>query len=486
MMKITPLIEEIDIACSPEKVFEAFKDEKNSIFLDGGMDHSGQGRYSVIVTDPFMVFRSKGRKITIERSNKAEVLDGHPLTQLKNFLYKYRVKPIPHLPVFTSGAMGYFSYDLGWQLEKLPNVAVDDLGLDDIHLGFYDRSIVFDNLKKKTYIISTGFPCENEKRRKMLALERLNALKSQLTGSIRESSAEEFLPQAEQVIASSFDRASYLSAVKKVKEYIAQGEIYQANLSQRFTSKLNMHPFKMYKKLRTINPAPFASYHNLEGLSIISASPERFLRISGRSVTTRPIKGTRPRGSTLDEDERLKEELLSSKKDKAELIMIVDLERNDIGKVCDYGSIGVRELTHLEKYATVFHLVSTVEGKLHKDKDHIDCIKACFPGGSITGAPKIRAMEILEELEPVKRGIYTGAIGYIGFNEETDLSIVIRTMIVKNGQVYFHAGGGIVADSVPEEEYKEAFDKARALIEALQPKENYSDKKSPLSIGVNR
>jgi para-aminobenzoate synthetase component 1 len=239
-------------------------------------------------------------------------------------------------------------------------------------------------------------------------------------------------------------------------------------LSQRFSAKVNLRPYDIYKKLRAINPAPFAAYLNFPEVQVISSSPERFLRISGDNVETRPIKGTRPRGKNKTADQRLARELLNSEKDKAELLMIIDLERNDLGRVCRYHTVHVPELMALEKYATVFHLVSTIRGKLKPGLSHIDCLKACFPGGSITGAPKIRAMEIIEELEPTKRSIYTGATGYIGFNQETDLNIVIRTIIHKNGRVYFQVGGGIVADSVPEKEYQETLVKAKALVKAIK------------------
>jgi len=467
MIKTKPIIEEIDIAYSAERVFEAFCDEKNSIFLDSGMDYRKLGRFSIIVDDPFLVFKSKGKRVKVLRNGNVEVLNGNPLNILKKFFYKYRVEPTPKLPTLTSGAVGYFGYDLGWQLEKLPSVTVDDLRLDDIYLGFYDWALIFDNLKKKNYICSTGLPEANSRTRRLLAKERIKAVKSRLS---RVKDHNPKFPSAfseDPLLFSNFKKDSYLRAVEKVKEYIASGDIYQANLSQRFTTEIKSRPYELYKRLRLLNPAPFASFQNLGDLAIVSSSPERFLRISGRDVFTRPIKGTRPRGKTISEDKKLKNELLSSKKDKAELVMIVDLERNDLGRVCDYGSVRVDELIALEKYSTVFHLVSTVGGRLHKNKDHIDCIKACFPGGSITGAPKIRAMEILEELEPTKRGLYTGSIGYLGFNRETDLNIVIRTIIAKGDRIHFQVGGGIVADSVPEDEYQETLDKAKALIDAL-------------------
>ena len=468
-MHIEPLIEEVSIKNPPHRIFEAFKDEENAVFLDSGMDYKKLGRFSVIVSDPFLVFKAKARRVEVSINGHTKISEGNPLNILKKYFYQYKVKPVGQIPAFTAGVVGYFAYDLGWQLEKLPSVSRDDMGMHDIHLGFYDAAVIFDNLKKKYYITSTGFPEENAYLRQILAKERIEQIKSKL-GRLRlrphdlkdrEYSVEE--PN----LSSNFSKSAYLAAVEKVKRHIARGDIYQANLSQRFTTRFGADFYELYRSLRAINPAPFASFLNLGDTKIVSASPERFLRISGRDVTTRPIKGTRPRGRTVVEDKKLMEELLSSRKDRAELVMIVDLERNDLGKVCDYGSVKVDKLVALEKYSTVFHLVSTVRGRLHENKDHIDCIKATFPGGSITGAPKIRAMEILEELEPAKRGIYTGSIGYLGFNQETDLNIVIRTMVIKDGMAHFHVGGGIVSDSDPEGEYQETLYKARALIEAL-------------------
>ncbi len=268
-------------------------------------------------------------------------------------------------------------------------------------------------------------------------------------------------------LRSNFTHQGYLRAVEAVREYIASGDIFQVNLSQRFEGDLPLPPYEIYQHLRNINPAPFAAYLDFDEVIVLSASPERFLKVEGDRVETRPMKGTRPRGSSVAEDEALARELQSSTKDKAENVMIVDLERNDLGRVCRFGTVKVRELWTLEKYATVFQLTSCVEGRLSHDKNRIDLLKACFPGGSITGAPKVRAMEIIDELEPTRRGIYTGSIGYLSFNGAMDLNIAIRTILVKNGKVYFQVGGGIIYDSEPEAEYRETLDKAKALFQAL-------------------
>ena len=270
------------------------------------------------------------------------------------------------------------------------------------------------------------------------------------------------------LLKSNFTPEEYIKAVDRVRKYIAAGDVFQVNLSQRFEADLKIPPYELYKRLRMVNPAPFASYLNFQGVTIVSASPERFLKVEGDLVETRPIKGTRPRGKDPVEDGRLAQELTHSTKDRAENVMIVDLERNDLGRVCRYGTVNVTELAILETFPTVFHLTSTVVGRLRRGKNNIDLLKATFPGGSITGAPKVRAMEIIDEMEPTKRSVYTGSIGYLSFNEDMDINIVIRTFLTKEGKAYFNVGGGIIYDSDSETEYMETLDKAKALIRALQ------------------
>ncbi len=274
-------------------------------------------------------------------------------------------------------------------------------------------------------------------------------------------------PLEQVTLVGGFTHEEYVATVEKARQYIIAGDIFEVNLSQRFKAELSIAPYQLYRRLRQINPAPFACYLGFDEVSVVSASPERFLRVRGDWVETRPIKGTRPRGKTPEEDKALADELLSSSKDRAENIMIVDLERNDLGRVCRYGTIKVTELAILEVFPTVFHLTSTVVGRLREDKNCIDLLKATFPGGSITGAPKVRAMEIIDELEPTKRSVYTGSIGYLSFNGDLDLNIAIRTFLVKEREAYFQVGGAVVYDSDPEAEYQETLDKARALIDAL-------------------
>jgi para-aminobenzoate synthetase component 1 len=366
--------------------------------------------------------------------------------------------------------VGYLSYDLGHFIERLPSKAVADLQLPECYLGFYDAVAIFDHLEGRAYIASTGFPERGSGWQKRAGL-RLEELKRMLADAhtLKELEAKQFDQPARSKVnlRSNFTHEGYLEAVRKARDYIIAGDIFQVNLSQRFEAEMPLPPYELYQRLRKINPAPFASYLNFDGVAVISASPERFLLLRGDRVETRPIKGTRPRGKDPAGDEALARELVNSFKDKAEHVMIVDLERNDIGRVCRFGTVRVSELMALEKYATVFHLTSTVEGRLRPGKNAIDLLKATFPGGSISGAPKVRAMEIIDELEPTRRSVYTGSIGYIGFHGGLDLNIVIRTILVKNGKAYFQVGGAVVYDSDPEAEYVETLDKARALIQAL-------------------
>ena len=472
--KAIPQIQPLFTSLKPVEVCEILHNEQCCFFLDSGMYGDRLGRYSFLGYDPFLIFRNQGERNEITRENRIELVKGNPFDILKTLFSKYRLITLPEMPPFLGGAVGYFSYDLKHFVEKLPSQSKKDITIPLCFLAFYDTVIIFDHLTDKAWISSTGLPEESEHFKQLRAKARIKELFRKLdSGKIFPSSQQRsHTGKAPINLESNFTPDEYLQAVLKVKNYIAAGDIYQANLSQRFSATIPTQPFELYKTLRTINPAPFAAYLKCGGTSIICSSPERFLRLSGNWVETRPIKGTRPRGKNRIEDEQLKRDLLASPKDRAELIMIVDLERNDLGRVCEYGTVKVPELITLETYPTVFHLVSTITGKLKDDKDHIDCIKATFPGGSITGAPKIRAMEIIDELEPTRRNVYTGSIGYIGFNQQTDLNIVIRSILLCNGNVHFQVGGGIVADSDPVLEYEETLHKGRALMEALYQNSN--------------
>ena len=463
----SPLIEEIDPGLSALDTFELFRNDPFCFFLDSGMDPHKLGRYSFIGSNPFLVLSSRGSQSTITRGAEKTCLSGNPFDIIGSILEEYRLDPVSAPVPFVGGGVGYLSYDLCHFIERLPTTAVDDLQLPECYLGFYDVVLAFDHLEGKTYIVSTGFPELAETERMARARYRLDEMKSRFSGTRVPTPSSVPAGPAAAGLTGGFTHDRYVDAVEKARQYIIAGDIFEVNISQRFETELTINPYDLYRRLRQINPAPFASYLGFDDVTIVSASPERFLRLRGDRVETRPIKGTRPRGRGLGEDQALARELLNSPKDRAENIMIVDLERNDLGRVCRYGTVRVTELTILEVFPTVFHLTSTVEGRLRKGKNSTDLLKATFPGGSITGAPKVRAMEIIDELEPTRRSVYTGNIGYLGFDGSLDLNIVIRTFIIKDGRAYFQVGGAVVYDSDPEEEYQETLDKARALISAL-------------------
>ncbi len=469
-MQQLPLVVEIPHPPTALQAFEAFKDKPFSFFLDSGMGPQRLGRYSFLGSDPFLIMRSRGSEITLIHPEGETTFTGNPFDVLGELLQEYKLDGNPTALPFVGGAVGYLSYDLEHFIEKLPARAVDDLHLPECYLAFYDAVAIFDNLEGRAYVASTGFPDKGAHRQNR-AGTRLEEMKRMVAQAPR--LGDDKVSYSDQNVSkqvnlhSNFTHERYLEAVQKARDYIIAGDIFQVNLSQRFEADMPLPPYELYRRLRKINPAPFAAYLNFDGVTVVSASPERFLRLSGDRVETRPIKGTRPRGKDLAGDEALSRELINSFKDKAEHVMIVDLERNDIGRVCRFGTVRVSELMALEKYATVFHLTSTVEGRLRPGKNAIALLKATFPGGSISGAPKVRAMEIIDELEPTRRSVYTGSIGYLGFDGGLDLNIVIRTILVKDGKAYFQVGGAVVYDSDPEAEYVETLDKARALIQAL-------------------
>jgi para-aminobenzoate synthetase component 1 len=488
-----PLIEEVFTPLTAPELFELIKDRPYSFFLDSGMDPQRLGRYSFLGSEPFLVMSSRGSEINLIRGQEHEVQHGNPFDALGKLLEVYKLDHCPAPVPFLGGAVGYFGYDLCHFIERLPSTTIDNLKLPESYFAFYDTIVAFDHLEKKAYLVATGFPEMEEGQRLRRARMRLEEMKDWLCPSHSviavSQSSEQSEGEAKQsrvgdclaanaprngkqnkeiMIKSNFTPEEYMKTVNRVREYIAAGDVFQVNLSQRFEADLKIPPYELYKRLRAVNPAPFASYLNFPGVAIVSASPERFLKVQGDLVETRPIKGTRPRGRDSVEDEHLAHELIHSIKDRAENMMIVDLERNDLGRVCHYGTVKVTELAILETFPTVFHLTSTVVGRLRRGKSNIDLLKATFPGGSITGAPKVRAMEIIDEMEPSKRSVYTGSIGYLSFNEDMDINIVIRTFLIKEGKAYFQAGGGIIYDSDPEAEYMETLDKARALIRALQ------------------
>lgn len=441
---------------SPEKLFFALKDRKYFIWLDTSFKNR-ENRYSVIAFEPFLIFRSKKDKITIETEGSKKNCSGDPLDYLDELLKQYR---LPQRAFFSPGAFGYFSYDLGWQIEKLPDIAVDDLNIPDICLGFYDTVLVINHKERCLYLISAGIDrviTSAEFNEKINFLEKISTLSPVFNDR----------PVKIKKISSNMDYRQYIKAIEKIKEYIAKGDVYQINFAQRLEAEGIFSPETIYTKIRKINPTSYSGYFNTGDFYLLSNSPELFLKKEGNKVLTKPMKGTRPRGRTKREDARYRKELVNSIKDKAELLMIVDMERNDLGKVCRYGSVRVKKLRQIERYKTVLQATSLIEGDMRKDKGVVDLLRATFPGGSITGAPKVRAMEIIEELEPHKRAFYTGSMGYIGFNGNVELNILIRTILLKGDKLYYPVGGGIVWDSIPSAEYEETLTKAKAFFLTL-------------------
>jgi len=428
------------------------------------MTESNMSRFSILGVCPFLWFESKGNVISVEQNREKEFFSGNPFDKLKRLLSLFKVKNVEGLPM-PGGIAGYFAYDLCHHIEKLPRNAVDDLGLPDIAVGFYDTLIIKDHLSGKTNVVAALIPGLSEND----IIEKVKRIKVLIEGGAQgDMISQDQLLASKCMLESNFTKTDYCAMVGKAKEYIRNGDIYQVNLSQRFKTSISLNPIELYAKLRSLNPAPYSAFLDCGCVKVLSSSPERFLLKDGKYIETRPIKGTYPRSADKDEDIRNKELLQKSEKDRAENLMIVDLMRNDIGKVCKTGSVKATELFKAESYATVHHLVSTVTGELLDGCDAIDCLKATFPGGSITGAPKIRAMQIIDELEPTCRSVYTGSIGYIGFNGNMDLNIAIRTILVNGKDAYYQVGGGIVWDSIPESEYEETLHKGLALNRALQ------------------
>jgi para-aminobenzoate synthetase component I len=539
-----PLIHENPAAHTPESLVAHLLDpqapirnpQSGVVLLRTSSFDSPSARYSFVTANPFLSFRSLGSRCEISFPNSqlpspiSQTQFGNPWHLLDSLMSRFELPDEIDLPFPLGGCFGYWGYDLkNFTEPKLPRRAVNDLELPDCHAGFYDSLVVFDHCLGKTWIVSTGLAADGSRSEKR-AREQMEFWQTHLGKTLtpalslseraRENNSsagenacdpqsrsdlQKLLPlpgerAGERAgVVSNFSKIDFLSAVERAQRYIRAGDIYQVNLSQRLTapcdfsglprrSTLAKPGWELFRKLSTVSPAPFSAFLDCDAgkrhcrFQIASSSPEQFLRLSGSHIVTRPIKGTRPRDADPTRDAQLAYELRTSAKELAELVMITDLLRNDLGKVCEFGSVQTPELARLERFAQVQHLVSTVEGRLRKDVTHFSALASCFPGGSITGAPKFRAMEIIDELEPIARGPYTGALGYLGFNRESQLSIIIRAAICRNGMAHFNVGAGIVADSNPEAEYEETLAKARGFLAALQmkvlaPSTNYANER---------
>jgi anthranilate synthase component I len=425
-------------------------------------------RYSFIGWDPFIVVRGKGNAVWIERQGEIAQERAAGFSKLRQISQGFKPAPMPELPPFLGGGVGYFSYDLVRQFERIPSQAEDDLGMDDYQVMYFSTILAFDHLRHRIHIVTNLF---NDRGAQGLedkyqdALLRIEQIEKRLTIPISISSPAPPVEIPEPV--SNLNESTYYRNVERAKKHIEAGDIFQVVLSQRFAMQVRCDPFDIYRALRFINPSPYMFFLRMDNVHLVGASPEMLVKVRDRRVEYGPIAGTRPRGKTPEEDARLGRELAADAKERAEHIMLVDLGRNDLGRVCNFGSVKVTDLMRIERYSHVMHLVSSVEGELRRDLDCFHALESCLPAGTVSGAPKVRAMEIIEAMEPSRRGVYGGAVGYVDFSGNLDTCIALRTLMIKDGVAYIQAGGGIVADSDPKREREESINKASALIRAV-------------------
>jgi len=462
---------------TPITVFWQVSGGRPGFLLESAEGGEKTARYSFLGVDPFLVYTHRGKTgRVLERGGAVREVAGNPLAVLKSLVSSFRA-PELDLPRFFGGAAGYFGYDLVRWLEKLPSKSKDDLDLNDCSFLFCGTVLIFDHVRHTLRVVVNSFPGDSPAAAHTGAIKKIEAILDVLNGPEQRNLPAlnggangrperprdpVFVPEG-----SNFPREGFLDAVKKAKEYIRRGDLLQVVLSQRFARPFAGDPFSVYRRLRAVNPSPYLYFLNFGELTVAGSSPEMLVRVEKENVETRPIAGTRPRGGTPPEDERLARELRNDPKERAEHVMLVDLGRNDLGRFCAPGSVEVPQFMAVEKYSHVMHLVSSVRGRLAPGKTAFDAFAACFPAGTVSGAPKVRAMEIIEELEPVRRGPYAGAVGYVGFNGNLDTAITIRTVLFFRGNAYVQAGAGIVADSDPAKEYAETVKKAQALLETL-------------------
>jgi anthranilate synthase component 1 len=447
---------------TPVSAFLKLEQDRSHAFLlesvEGGETIA---RYSFLGSDPFQILRYR---------------DGKPadfMHTLRATMARYKSVKLPNLPPFTGGAVGYFGYDMVRTIEDIPDTGRNDLGVDDAVLMFYKTVLAFDHLRHQIHIISNVIADDSAgsiDSQYQKAVEEIHRIEALLRAPVEIPETRK--KEGELVVRSNFEKKDYLAAVLKAKEYIAAGDIFQVVLSQRFEVDLPATPFEIYRALRIVNPSPYMYFLKMPDFAIVGSSPEMLVKIRDRELDYRPIAGTRPRGKSETEDDALAEELAADEKERAEHIMLVDLGRNDLGRVSRYGTVRVEDLMFIERYSHVMHLVSSLKGELREGGDRWDALMSCFPAGTVSGAPKVRAMEIIDELEPTRRGVYAGAVMYADFSDNLDSCIAIRTLVVRGTKGYIQAGGGIVADSVPETEYIETVNKSRALIRAIALAQN--------------
>ena len=457
---------------TPVSAFRKIDDGRNSFLLESMEGGEKWARYSFLGSRPSIIVRSYGKSVEINRNGKIEKrsFSRDPLEVIKKILAAYKPVPDPSLPRFFGGAVGFMGYDVVRFFEELPQREKAGLETPDVHFMITDTLVIFDNITHMIKVVSNahvkGKSAEAAYRE---ATKKIDSLVKKLRSGDRVPGARGKRPTKtqEHTLTSNFTQPQYEQAVLKAKEYIKAGDIFQVVPSQRFQTEISVEPYEIYRALRLINPSPYMYFLRCGDTTVVGASPEVMVRLEGDRIDLRPIAGTRRRGASEDEDRALAEELLADPKERAEHIMLVDLGRNDVGRVSDAGSVNVSELMIIERYSHVMHIVSNVRGRLGGGRDAYDVVRACFPAGTVSGAPKIRAMEIIDELEPTRRGPYAGAVGYFGFSGNMDTCITIRTLVIKKGVAYIQAGGGVVADSDPAAEYQETVNKAKAMMRAV-------------------
>jgi len=478
---------------TPIRLFKHFAKKEHAFLLESVEGGAKWARYSFIGTDPFMMLYGKNGDMVIEQQGNKQVLKDQPLELLKAKLRAFRTPAIPDFPPFTGGAIGFFGYDLLQYYEKLPAHRIDDMNMNDIQFMFCDQIIVFDHLKQQLLLVSNVHIAEGATDREIehsyqLTLGKIEALIQEIrqihVSTDIPGGAMNMDPELGHV-ESNLTKEQFIQNVNQAKEYIRAGDIFQVVLSQRFNIETTVDPLHVYRVLRVMNPSPYMYYLKMGEQVIVGTSPEALVKVSDGKVETRPIAGTRPRGKTVDEDKQLEQELLADEKERAEHLMLVDLGRNDIGRVAKYGSVRCDSFMEIERYSHVMHIVSNVSGELREDKDFFDAFISCLPAGTVSGAPKLRAMEIIAELENEARGAYAGAIGYLGFGGSMDACITIRTIIFKHNRAYVQSGAGIVWDSNPESEYMETVNKAKAMLKAIRAAEQLFQREDQHSTAVN-
>ena len=461
---------------TPVSAFLAIAAREPHAFLLESVERGEQiGRYTFLGARPYLQVQAQGEDVVLRRGRAHERRRGNVLATVKQLLRHHRPATLAGLPPFTAGAVGYFAYDTVRQLEKIGEHAEDDLSLPDCVLMFFDRLLAFDHLRHQIHIIATADVSRESPRRAYdRALADIAVLEKKLARGLRPSDWRNSprSGKGKLKVRAGTSRGRFMKSVERAKEYIAAGDIFQVVLSQRLDFTPEVAPFDIYRALRTVNPSPYMYFLRMGDVQVLGSSPEMLVRVTGRKLEYRPIAGTHPRGRDEAEDSRLEKEMLADEKERAEHVMLVDLGRNDLGRVSEYGSVKVRDLMYVERYSHVMHIVSALDGKLREGLDALDAFAACFPAGTLSGAPKVRAMQIIEELEPVRRGIYGGSVLNADFRGNLDSCIAIRTMLMKGKHAYLQAGAGIVADSDPASEFQECMNKAGAVLKAVETARN--------------